>query len=232
MERIIVPGNLKKGCDQVTRQLRMYDPPNHNLVATYERNIKKAEAALNHNSLKKLRSICCIFCPIDICISDAAKWNVMSTYLVAFVVGLFDYIEETTSDGVKVRGCCPVGKSEKGKLALSISVKYFSMPYTLPKLDMVDVLEFSGRVMENYRSITYRKPELLHDDLNSAISNTQRSGYGVPPTSQTGYGTQPSRYDSYRPPLTQKPLGAAAAQTGYAQPAYGAPPAYSTAGYA
>ncbi|GKB06305.1 aminopeptidase M1-like protein isoform X1 [Tanacetum coccineum] len=156
----------------------------------------------------------------------------MSTYLVAFVVGLFDYIEETTSDGIKVRGCCPVSKSEKGKLALSISVKsielftkYFSMPYILPKLDMVDVPEFSGGAMENYGSITYCKDELLHDDLNSATSNTHRAGH-------PGYGTQPSRYDSYRPPLTQNPLGAAAAQTGYAQPAYGAPPAYSTAGYA
>ncbi|KAJ9568392.1 hypothetical protein OSB04_004358 [Centaurea solstitialis] len=76
---------------------------------------------------------------------------VMSTYLVAVVIGAFDYIEETTHDGIKVRAYCPVGKSEKGKLALSISVKalelytkYFSMPYPLPKLDMVAVPDFSG----------------------------------------------------------------------------------------
>lgn len=48
---------------------------------------------------------------------------IMSTYLVAVVIGLFDYIEETTPDGVRVRAYCPVGKSEKGKLALSISIK-------------------------------------------------------------------------------------------------------------
>lgn len=79
---------------------------------------------------------------------------VMSTYLVAVVVGLFDYIEEITPGGnarlpifvrfntfqylqllfisllhllfcagIRVRSYCPVGKSEKGKLALNIAVK-------------------------------------------------------------------------------------------------------------
>ncbi|GJX71096.1 hypothetical protein Tco_0308267, partial [Tanacetum coccineum] len=85
--------------------------------------------------------------------------------------------------------------------------------------------------MENFGSITYHEAELLHDDLNSATTNTQRSGYVVPPTSPA-YGTQPSGYGSYGPLLTQKPHGTAAAQTGYAQLAYGALPAYSTAGYA
>ncbi|KAI3766424.1 hypothetical protein L2E82_16481 [Cichorium intybus] len=106
---------------------------------------------------------------------------IMSTYLVALVVGLFDYIEETTSDGIRVRAYCPVGKSEKGKLALSISVKaielytkYFSMPYRLPKLDMVAVPDFSGGAMENYGLITYRETELLHDNLHSAATNIQR----------------------------------------------------------
>ncbi|KAD4889372.1 hypothetical protein E3N88_21445 [Mikania micrantha] len=106
---------------------------------------------------------------------------IMSTYLVAVVVGLFDYIEETTPNGIRVRSYCPVGKSEKGKLALSISVKslefytkYFSMPYTLPKLDMVGVPDFLAGAMENYGLITFRETELLHDDLHSASSNTQR----------------------------------------------------------
>lgn len=106
---------------------------------------------------------------------------IMSTYLVAVVIGIFDYIEETTHDGIRVRAYCPVGKSEKGKLALSISVKalelytkYFSMPYALPKLDMVAVPDFSGGAMENYGLITYRETELLHDDLYSAAANTQR----------------------------------------------------------
>ncbi|CAK9179919.1 unnamed protein product [Ilex paraguariensis] len=105
----------------------------------------------------------------------------MSTYLVAVVVGLFDHIEDTTVDGTKVRVYSPVGKSEKGKFALNIAVKaleffkkYFSMSYTLPKLDMVAVPEFSGGAMENYDLITYREMELLRDDLHSTVANTQR----------------------------------------------------------
>ncbi|KAG8380091.1 hypothetical protein BUALT_Bualt07G0157600 [Buddleja alternifolia] len=105
----------------------------------------------------------------------------MSTYLVAIVVGLFDYIEAITNDGIKVRAYCPVGKSEKGKFALNIAVKtldfftmYFSMPYPLPKLDMVAVPEFAGGAMENYGLITFRETELLQDELYSAAGNIQR----------------------------------------------------------
>ncbi|XP_059641854.1 aminopeptidase M1-like [Cornus florida] len=106
---------------------------------------------------------------------------IMSTYLVAIVIGLFDYIEDTTADGIKVRAYCPVGKSDKGKFALSVAVKtldlyteYFSMHYPLPKLDMVAVPDFSGGAMENYGLIIYREIELLHDDLHSAAASKQR----------------------------------------------------------
>nr|GFC86116.1 aminopeptidase M1-like isoform X2 [Tanacetum cinerariifolium] len=48
------------------------------------------------------------------------------------------------------------------------------MPYTLLKLVMVVVPDFSGGSMENYGLITYCEAELLHDDLRSAAENTQR----------------------------------------------------------
>ncbi|KAK7840055.1 aminopeptidase m1 [Quercus suber] len=47
---------------------------------------------------------------------------IMSTYLVAIVVGLFDYVEHLTSDGVKVRVYCQVGKVNQAKFALGIAV--------------------------------------------------------------------------------------------------------------
>ncbi|KAG5541207.1 hypothetical protein RHGRI_021155 [Rhododendron griersonianum] len=48
---------------------------------------------------------------------------IMSTYLVAVVIGLFDYVEDHTSDGIKVRVYCQVGKENQGKFALDVAVK-------------------------------------------------------------------------------------------------------------
>lgn len=54
------------------------------------------------------------------------------------------------------------------------SSRYFSTPYSLPKLDMVAVPEFSGGAMENYGLITYRENELLYDPLHSTAARKQR----------------------------------------------------------
>ena len=44
----------------------------------------------------------------------------MSTYLVAYVVGEYDYIESKDSNGVSVRVYTPVGKKEQGQFALDV----------------------------------------------------------------------------------------------------------------
>lgn len=44
----------------------------------------------------------------------------MSTYLVAFVIGEYDFVESQSSDGVTVRVYTPVGKAEQGKFALEV----------------------------------------------------------------------------------------------------------------
>ncbi|GAB2225547.1 hypothetical protein Droror1_Dr00006344 [Drosera rotundifolia] len=110
------------------------------------------------------------------------KSPLMSTYLLAFVVGEFDYIEDVTDDGIKVVVYCPVGQSHRGKLGLSLALRaldffgeYFSMPYPLPKLDMVTVPDFSGGAMENYGLIIFREAELLHDDASSAAASKRLS---------------------------------------------------------
>ena len=36
----------------------------------------------------------------------------MSSYLLAFVIGKFDFVEFTTKSGINVRGYVPVGKAE------------------------------------------------------------------------------------------------------------------------
>ncbi|XP_057428135.1 aminopeptidase M1-like [Lotus japonicus] len=105
---------------------------------------------------------------------------IMSTYLVAVVVGFFDYVEDHTSDGVKVRVYCQVGKANQGNFALHVAVKtlelykdYFDTPYSLPKLDMIAIPDFAAGAMENYGLVTFREIALLYDDQHSAASNKQ-----------------------------------------------------------
>lgn len=49
-----------------------------------------------------------------------ATTPIMSTYLVAFVIGEYDFVESQSSDGVTVRVYTPVGKAEQGKFALEV----------------------------------------------------------------------------------------------------------------
>nr|GEU30367.1 polypyrimidine tract-binding protein homolog 2 isoform X4 [Tanacetum cinerariifolium] len=112
----------------------------------------------------------------------------MSTYLVAVVVA-FPHFRATHPAGIKVHAYYPVGKSEKGKLALRISVKSIDLytnrteNYRLSCFEFfkifldalhIAVPDFSGGTMENYGLITYREAELLQDDFHSAAENTQR----------------------------------------------------------
>ena len=73
----------------------------------------------------------------------------MNRYLVAFIVGDFEYVEGATKEGVKVRVYAPLGKKEKGKFALDVACRtlsffteYFDIPYPLPKMDMVAIPDF------------------------------------------------------------------------------------------
>jgi len=79
---------------------------------------------------------------------------IMSTYLVAFVIGDFEYVEDNSADGVLCRVYTPPGKKEQGRFALDVIVKvlpyykeYFGIAYPLPKLDLVAVADFSYAAM-------------------------------------------------------------------------------------
>ncbi|XP_047064303.1 aminopeptidase M1-C-like [Lolium rigidum] len=104
----------------------------------------------------------------------------MSTYLVAMVVGIFDFVEGVTSQGTKVRVYTEVGKSAQGKFALDVGVKlldvyadYFGTSYALPKLDMIGITDFSNIAMENYGLVTFQVLDLLFDESSSAPTKKQ-----------------------------------------------------------
>lgn len=88
---------------------------------------------------------------------------IMSTYLVACVVGEYDYVEGHSADGVLVRVYTPRGKKEQGLFALEVATKvlpyykdYFNIAYPLPKIDLIAIADFSAGAMENWGLVTYR----------------------------------------------------------------------------
>ncbi|XP_027041940.1 puromycin-sensitive aminopeptidase-like [Pocillopora damicornis] len=93
-----------------------------------------------------------------------ARTPVMSTYLVAFVVGEFDFVEGRDANGVTIRVYTPKGREVRGQFALEVAKKclpfykeYFGIGYLLPKLDLIAIQDFVIGAMENWGLVTYRE---------------------------------------------------------------------------
>lgn len=106
---------------------------------------------------------------------------IMSTYLLAFVIGDLTHIEKEAADGTVVGIWMTRGKEEQGQFALDTSVKllsffndYFGIPYPLPKLDHLAIPDFAAGAMENWGCVTYRETALLVDPANSSAGTRQR----------------------------------------------------------
>ncbi len=113
-----------------------------------------------------------------------AETPVMSTYLLAFLVGDLTSVESQYQgiDGAtRVAVWTTRGKEEQGRFALDTSVKllrffndYFGIPYPLEKLDHIALPDFAAGAMENWGAITYRETALLVDEANSSAGTRQR----------------------------------------------------------
>ena len=108
------------------------------------------------------------------------KTPIMSTYVVALVVGQINCIEKTATNGTLVRVWATEGSENKGEYALDVALKilqylenYFGIKYPLPKLDHVAIPDFAAGAMENWGCITYREPALLFDPSNSSAATRQ-----------------------------------------------------------
>lgn len=103
----------------------------------------------------------------------------MSTYLLAWAVGDFAYVEAHTDRRYKgrqlpVRVYTTRGLEEQGRWALQHAPKIidffsqiFKIDYPLPKADLLAVHEFTHGAMENWGLITYRTTQLLFDEKTS-----------------------------------------------------------------
>lgn len=103
-----------------------------------------------------------------------AETPIMSTYLVAMVVGEFDQRTDVSKEGVIVNVYTAPGQSERGRFSLDVAVKAlsfftdrFGIPYPLKKLDMVAIPDFLG-AMENWGLVTYTETYLLVDAQKSS----------------------------------------------------------------
>lgn len=116
----------------------------------------------------------------------------MSTYLLAWAVGEFEYIQGFTDDLYYDDKPLPVsiyttkGYTKDAEFALKIAPKIvdlfskvFQVKYPLPKLDLIAVHSFSHNAMENWGLITYRSTALLFSPEKSAPSYKQNVAYVV-----------------------------------------------------
>ncbi|POS86040.1 Metalloproteases (zincins) [Erysiphe pulchra] len=117
-------------------------------------------------------------------VKKAVKFNkspLMSTYLVAFIVGKLNYIE-TDQFRVPVRVYAPPNQDiEHGRFSLDLAArtlefyeKKFDSKFPLPKMDMVAIPDFAAGAMENWGLITYRVVDLIFDEKTSGAAVKER----------------------------------------------------------
>ncbi|KAG0195736.1 Aminopeptidase 2 mitochondrial, partial [Mortierella sp. GBA30] len=118
-----------------------------------------------------------------------ATTPVMSTYLVAFIVGKFEYVETVTKNLPKPITCRVYvlpGKTEEAEFALSVTplaLEYFTdlfgVAYPLPKMDLITIPDFESGAMENWGLVTYRAIRLLFNEKTSDLSYKRHIAYTI-----------------------------------------------------
>ena len=103
----------------------------------------------------------------------------MSTYLLFFGVGDFEYLQSRSD--ARVRVATPPGMTlyagyglEFGQLALRYCEDYYGIPYPLPKMDLIAIPDFAFGAMENWGAITFRENLLLHYPENTSRAGEER----------------------------------------------------------
>ncbi len=110
-----------------------------------------------------------------------APTMVMSTYLVAFIVGPLEATEPVDVGGVPLRIVHTPGKSDLTPFALTVGAhaltfftEYFGIPYPADKLDLVAIPDFAFGAMENLGCVTFRESVLLVDPAQAARVELER----------------------------------------------------------
>ncbi|KHN94795.1 Peptidase M1, alanine aminopeptidase/leukotriene A4 hydrolase [Metarhizium album ARSEF 1941] len=162
-----------ESCD-ARRAFPCFDEPNLKATFDFEIEVPADQVALSNMPVKETKP-------------TKDGWNmvsfetspVMSTYLLAWAVGDFEYIEQLTDrryngKQIPVRVYTTRGLKEQGRWALWHAPKVidfyseiFDIDYPLPKSDLLAVHEFTHGAMENWGLVTYRTTQVLFDEKTS-----------------------------------------------------------------
>jgi puromycin-sensitive aminopeptidase len=111
---------------------------------------------------------------------EFATTMVMSTYLVAFVVGPLEVTDPVDAGGVPVRIVHPPGKGHLAHYGLEVATfclayfaEYYAIDYPGDKLDMVAIPDFAFGAMENLGCVTFREVLLLVDPAEATQPELQ-----------------------------------------------------------
>ena len=106
---------------------------------------------------------------------------IMSTYLVAFVVGELEATQPVMVGPTPVRVWHVPGKGHLARFGLDAGVfsltffeGYYGMPYPGDKLDLLAIPDFAAGAMENLGAITFRETALLVDADQASHTELER----------------------------------------------------------
>ena len=109
-----------------------------------------------------------------------ADTMLLSSYLVAFVVGRLEITDEVDVDGIPLRIVHVPGKAgltglglEVGAFCLRWFQEYYGIPYPAEKVDLVALPDFAAGAMENLGCITFRESLVLVDPDTSTQDEQQ-----------------------------------------------------------
>ncbi|EKD21015.1 uncharacterized protein L3040_004632 [Drepanopeziza brunnea f. sp. 'multigermtubi'] len=174
-----------ESCD-ARRAFPCFDEPNLKATFDFEIELPEDQVALSNmpeKSTKKSRD--------GFKVVSFEKTPIMSTYLLAWAAGDFEYIEDFTKrkyngKNLPVRVYTTRGLKSQAQYALDHTpqiIDYYSdifgIEYPLPKCDLLAVHEFSHGAMENWGLITYRTTAVLFDEKTSDEKYRNRIAYVV-----------------------------------------------------
>ncbi|KAG5979182.1 hypothetical protein E4U55_005468 [Claviceps digitariae] len=162
-----------ESCD-ARRAFPCFDEPNLKATFDFEIEVPTDQVALSNMPVKDIKPTKNGWQLVSFETSP-----VMSTYLLAWAVGDFEYVEQLTDrryngKQIPVRVYTTRGLKEQGRWALQHAPKVidffseiFDIDYPLPKSDLLAVHEFTHGAMENWGLVTYRTTQVLFDEKTS-----------------------------------------------------------------